>query len=223
MHRKFRWIALAISIAAAFSAAAQDAEVPEPVRQLVEKFNDDVIPFNDKPVILGNENAPVTGVFVFGLSENTSWMVNRAFSSIKKHIKSGQLKLVVIEMPLTWHDMQAFAGFRCVAPEKHWTVLEDAVSDPRYAGRMKNDSLINAPEHIWSMMRGNGVNREQAERCMRNSAIVGHIEAQRRVVKETWGTEVAPSFIIGDKVITDPTNDTAIIAAIESALKGNAQ
>lgn len=223
MHRTFRWITLAISMAAAFPAAAQDAEVPEPVRQLVEKFNDDEIPFNDKPVILGNENAPVTGVFVFGLSENTSWMVNRAFSSIKKHIKSGQLKLVVIEMPLTWHDMQAFAGFRCVAPEKHWAVLEDAVSNPRYAGRMKNDSLMNAPDHIWSMMRGNGVEREKAERCMRNTAIVGHIEAQRRVVKDTWGTEIAPSFIIGDKLITDPTSDSAIIAAIESALKGNAQ
>lgn len=223
MHRSFHWLALALSLATAFPATAQDAEVPVAVTQLLEKFNDDTIPFNDKPVILGNENAPVTGVFVFGLSENTSWMVNRAFSGIKRHIKAGQLKLVVIEMPLTWHDMQAFAGFRCVAPEKHWTVLEDAVSNPRAAGGMKNDSLINAPNHIWSMMRGNGVNREQAERCMRNSAIVGHIEAQRRVVKETWGTDIAPSFIIGDKIITDPTNDSAIIAAIESALKGTAQ
>jgi len=200
---------------------AQDAGVPPEVTRLVEKFNDEAIPFNDNLLVLGKADAPVTAVLVFGLSGNGAYLVKRAIAEIiDKYVDTGKLKLVVIEMPLTWHDMQAFAGFRCVAPEKHWDVLKRALLYPRDVMNMKNASLEGAPDYIWPMMKGFDVSREQAEKCMRNTAIVGLIEGQRRVVQETWNTGTAPTFIVGDQVFVDPQNDNLILTAIAAAVKG---
>lgn len=210
-----------ISSVAAQEAAKDESPIPAEVLELTATFNDDVIPFNNKLVMLGKADAPVAAVLVFGLSEDTTYMVGRWLPDIvDKYVESGKMKLTVIDFPLTWHDMQAFAAFRCVAPEKHWELLKDAVKYPRPAYNMKNDSLLNAPDHVWGMMKSHGVPRDRADKCMRNNAIVGHIEAQRLIVTDTWKTTVAPTFIVGNKVIVNPSSPSAIEDAIEAVLKG---
>lgn len=210
-----------ISCVAAQEAAKDESPVPAEVLELTAIFNDDVIPFNDKLIMLGKADAPVAAVLVFGLSYDTTYMVGRWLPDIVgKYVDSGKMRLTVIDFPLTWHDMQAFAAFRCVAPEKHWELLKDAVKYPQPAHNMKADSLLNAPDHVWRMMKSYDVPREKAEKCMRNYAIAGQIEAQRRIVTDTWKTTVAPTFVVGDKVVVNPSSPSAIEDAIEAVLKG---
>lgn len=207
--------------AIAQEAAKDEAQVPSDVLELTATFNDDAIPYNDKLVTLGKADAPVSAVLVFGLSGDMTYMAGRWLPDIvEKYVDSGKMKLTVIDFPLTWHDMQAFAGFRCVAPEKHWDLLKEAVKYPQPAWNMKKDSLLNAPDHVWRLMKSYGVSREVAEKCMRNNAIVGHVEAQRRIVTDTWKTSVAPTFVVGDKVVVNPSSLGALEEAIEAALKG---
>lgn len=215
---------LGLSLCLTFAGAlayAQSAEVPTDVAQLVEKFNEDEIPFNDNLLVLGKPEAPASVVFLLGLSGQSSFLVSRGLEDlIEKYVDTGKIRLIVIDMPLTWHDMQAFAGFRCVPPEKHWDVLKRALRYPRDAMNMKNGSIESAPGYIWSMMKGYDVSREQAEKCMRNTRIAGFIEGQRRVAYETWGTGVAPSFIVGNQVLVEPSNMNFVISAVETMLKG---
>ena len=217
----FTGILALTGMAHADNAEKTDAEVPPEVLKLTATFNDEAIPFNDKLIILGRADAPLTSVFVFGLSGDATYLVNRWLPElISKYVDSGKMKLVVIEFPLTWHDMQAFSAFRCVSTERHWELLKESVRYPQPAFQMKKESAMNAPDHIWRMMKSYDVPRDKAEKCMRNNAIVGHIEAQRHIVTDTWNTTVAPSFVVGDKVLINPSSAGVIEAAIESALKG---
>ncbi len=203
-------------------AESNPAAIPPMVAELVETFNDEEIPFNDKLITIGRADAPATGILILGLSENSSYLMKRVIPDLeKKYAKSGKVKFVIIELPLTWHDMQAFAGFRCVSSDKHWEVMQNALSYPRDHYQMKQASYLNAPGYIWSMMKGYGVERAQAEKCMRNNAIVGHVEGQRRLIKESWGIDTAPSFVIGETVLTNPTSEGPIISAIENYLEGS--
>lgn len=34
--------------------------------------------------------------------------------------------LIVYDFPLTWHDMQALAGFRCLPADKHLAAMQAA-------------------------------------------------------------------------------------------------
>lgn len=207
-------------------AMAQDATrdaapVPAEVLELTATFNDDAIAFNDKLITLGKADAPLSAVLVFGLSADMTYMVGRWLPDIvEKYVDSGKMKITVIDFPLTWHDMQALAGFRCVAPEKHWELLKEAIKYPQPAHHLKADAYLNAPGHVWTMMKSYGVPRDKAEKCMRNNAIVGHVEAQRQVVTETWKTTAAPTFIVGSAVLVNPSSPDAIEDAIEVALKG---
>lgn len=214
---------LALTSQATAQTSAQDAvnSVDPNVLALTATFNDEAIPFNDKLITLGKADAPLTSVLVFGLSADTTYFVNRILPRIiDKYVASGKMKLVVIDYPLTWHDMQVLAGFRCVPPDKHWDLLQKAVSYNRFAHNLKIDSFMNAPDHVWREMKDYGVSRETADKCMRNVTIVGHIEAQRQVVTSTWGTSTAPTFIVGDQVLVNPYSDSPITEAIEGALKG---
>lgn len=187
-------------------------------QELTETFNDEQISFNDNLIVLGKEDAPISVMFVFGLSADTTDFVRRFLPSIvRNYVDAGKVKLVIIEFPLTWHDIQAFAGFRCVPASKHWEVLREAVAYPQTAHHLKADSILNAPSHIWPIMKNYGVGRDLAEKCMRNTAIAGHIEAHRQVVTDTWSIKQAPSFVIAGKVIT---NIFSVEDAIETALKG---
>lgn len=191
------------------------------VDALMATFNDETIPFNDRLITLGKADAKINGVLVFGLSADTSYLVTMAVPQlIKKYVDSGIMKLTIIEHAITWHDMQAFAGFRCVPSEKHWELLQRvAKRDERQAFYMKDSDYLKAPSYIWPMMDGFGVSRELAEKCMRNSAIVGHMEGQRRTVNELWNVKSVPTFIVGDKVMVTPSSFGIIEDAIEIALK----
>ncbi len=79
---------------------------------------------------------------------------------------------------------------------------------------------MDAPEKIWKMMESYGVTRDVAQKCMRNNAIVGHVEAQRQVVTDTWKTNTAPTFIVGGSVVVAPSTEGVLEDAIEVALKG---
>lgn len=208
-------------LAAAQEAAKDEAPVPPDVLELTATFNDEAIPFNDKLITLGKADAPVSAVLVFGLSADMTYLVNRWLPDIvAKYVDGGKVKLTVIEFPLTWHDMQALAGFRCVAPEKHWELLKESVKYTQSAHNMKAEGFMNAPDHVWRIMKSYGVPRDKAEKCMRNNAIVGHIEAQRQIVTDTWKTLVAPTFIVGGTILVNPSSPGAMEEAIEAALKG---
>lgn len=186
--------------------------------ELTNLFNDDSVVFNTQLLVLGKADAPITAVLAFGLSENTSDLVNRALPSLtRKYIDTGKLKVIVMELPLTWHDMQAFAGFRCAPANSHWEVLKAAVRDPRQAYRMKSDNYLKTPEYVWPYMKSLDVSREAMERCMRNNEVVGFVEGQRRVLLDVWNVKSAGSFIIGNKIETNPN---LIGDAIEESLKG---
>ncbi|MES2877740.1 MAG: thioredoxin domain-containing protein [Pseudomonadota bacterium] len=214
---------LALMACCCASWSYADDESTQRVSSLMATFNEDEIPFNDRLITLGKADAPINAVFIFGLTGDTSFLVKTMLPDImKKYVDSGRMKLTIIEQPLTWHDMQAFAGFRCVAAEKHWELLlRVAKRDVRQAFYMKGADYLKAPEYIWPMMKDFDVSREQAEKCMRNSAIVGHMEGQRRVVNETWHVTTVPTFIIGEKILVNPASFGIFEDAVESALKGS--
>jgi protein-disulfide isomerase len=217
----FALMSLSLGLFAGSALAQEKAPLTPEVAELTAKYNDDEIAFNDQMTTLGKADAPVTAVLVYGLSEDASWFVNRILPGIlSKFVETGKLKLVVMEFPLTWHDMQALAAFRCVPKEKHWDVLKETVRYGATAFRMKREGIANAPDHIWPMVKDFGVSREKADKCMRNNAIAGFVEAQRQIVLDTWKTNVAPVFIVGDKVLATPSSGGIVEDAIELALKG---
>ncbi len=218
------WLAGAAFAFAATLAAAQPAptpaKLPTDLVELVATFNDDVIPFNDQLVVLGKADAKVTAVLIYGLSGDTSYLMDRIFARIKeKYVDTGKLRLIVYDFPLTWHDMQALAGFRCLPAEQHLAAMQAAVRYPSFADGMKRGSYMATPARVWRVLKDFDITPEKAEKCMRNTAIIGHVEALRRTATNTWGVTRAPSLIVNDRVIASPSSLPLIEDALNSALK----
>lgn len=195
------------------------------VNELANLFNEDDIQYNNNTTIIGNDGAKITGVLVIGLSYDSHEFMKSIYPRIvSKYIDSGILKLIVLELPLTWHDVQAFAGFRCIPSDKYWSNLQLVIKKYPYdVHAMKKSSILKAPDYIWRMMEGSGISREQAEKCMRNSAIIGYVEAMRRITRDGMNVEYAPSIMIGDKFLGNPSSFGLIEDMIESTLKGGAK
>lgn len=220
-----RGLAAALLAACSFAAAAQQAvpasPPPDDVERLAATFNDETIPFNDRLIVLGKADAPLTAVLIFGLSGDTNHFMERMFPAIKeKYIDNGRMRLVVYDFPLTWHDMQALAGFRCLPAEQHFAVLQDAVRYTSFADGMKRASYLDAPSHVWKLLKKYDIPRDKAEKCMRNNPIIGHIEALRRTATQSWRIRMAPSLIIGDRVLHNPSALGYIEDILNVELKG---
>ena len=224
VSQSLRWLAgttLALcSLAAPAQQTAASYQVPSDVAELAATFNDEVIPFNDQLIVLGKPDAKVTAVLLFGLSGDTGYFMERVFPQLKeKYVDSGKLRLIVYDFPLTWHDMQALAGFRCLPADKHLEALQAAVRHNTFAQGMKRASYMNTPDHVWGILKGFDIPRDKAEKCMRNNAIIGYVEALRRTATQSWRVTMAPSFIVGDRVIHNPSSLGQIEDALNSALK----
>lgn len=222
--RASNWLAAAgLALCSALAPAQPAAPQPKPPTDLAElaaTFNDEAIPFNDRLAVLGSADAKLTVVLVYGLSGDTSYLMDRIFSRIKeKYVDSGKVRLIVYDFPLTWHDMQALAGFRCLPPEQHLPALQAAVRYASFADGMKRASYLATPGHVWSVLKDFDITRDKAEKCMRNTAIIGHIEAMRRIATGTWGVTRAPSLIVNNRVIASPSSLPLIEDALNSALK----
>jgi len=209
------------SLAAACQPAAPPPyQVPKDVAALAATFNDDAIPFNDQLVVLGKPEAKVTAVLVFGLSGNSAYVMEKMFPRLKEeYVDTGRVRLVVYDFPLTWHDMQALAGFRCLPADKHLAAMQAAVRYNSFAEGMKQASYLNTPNHVWGILKEFDIPRDKAEKCMRNNAIIGYVEALRRTATQSWRVTMAPSFIVGDRVIHNPSSLGQIEDALNSALK----
>ena len=96
--RMLKWL-LTFGLAAVGALAqAQTEEVPPEVARLVEKFNEDEIPFNDSLLVLGKPEAPVSVVFMLGLSGHSSYLVSRGLDDlIEKYVDTGKVKLIIID------------------------------------------------------------------------------------------------------------------------------
>lgn len=222
--KSLRWLAGATlawwSLAAPAQQAAAPSQVPTDVAELAATFNDEVIPFNDQLIVLGKPDAKVTAVLLFGLSGDTGYFMERVFPSLKeKYVDSGRIRLIIYDFPLTWHDMQALAGFRCLPADKHLEVLQAAVRHNTFAQGMKRASYLNTPDYVWGILKSFDIPRDKAEQCMRNNAIVGHVEALRRTATQSWWVTWAPSFIVGNRVLHNPSSLGQIEAVLNSALK----
>lgn len=212
-------MALWTALAPAQQAAVQPG-LPKDLSALAATFNDDAIPFNDQLAVLGKTDARVTAVLIYGLSADTSYLMDRIFSRIKeKYVDSGKVRLIVYDFPLTWHDMQALAGFRCLPPEQHLPAMQAAVRYTSFADGMKRASYLATPAHVWNVLKDFDISREKADKCMRNTAIIGHIEAMRRTATGTWGVTRAPVLIVNERVIASPSSLALIEEALKSALK----
>lgn len=198
-------------------AAAQDTKE---VDEYLGVLNDDEVPYNEALIQLGSPQAKLAATLIYGISENTSYFVKSILPGIvSRYVDSGQLRITVVEYPLSLHDVQAFSAFRCVEPARHWELLRRvAVRDERRGYELKNVSYLRAPDVIWSMMSDFDLDRKKAEQCMRNSHINGYVDGLRRGVDETFQALMVPRLVIGSNAI-NPSNSGIVRDAIDAALK----
>jgi hypothetical protein len=183
------------------------AQLAKPVEELVQTFNDETIAFNDKMVVLGKPDAKVTAVVIYGLSVETTYFMNAMFPDVRRrYIDSGKVRVIVFDFPLSWHDMQALAGLRCLPAEKHFEAMHEAVRSERLAHGMRHDTFMNAPRYFVPLLRRFGLDDAKAQQCMRNLRIIGHIEAARKLATEQWNISFAPTLIIGGEKLVNPSS-----------------
>jgi Thioredoxin len=212
------WLCLLLSLALVpWATFAQDFKE---VDEYLAVLNDEEIPFNESLIELGSPQAKLTATLVYGISGDTSYFVKSILPGIiSKYVDSGQMRITVVELPLSLHDVQAFSAFRCVEPARHWELLRRvAIRDERSGYQLKNGSYLKAPDVIWGMMSDFGLERKKAEQCMRNSHINGYVDGLRRGVEETFQVSVVPRLVIGKNAVI-PSNSGIVKDAIEAALK----
>lgn len=196
------------------------AQSAERTDAYLNSMNDDDIPFNQEFIELGSPQAKVTALYFHGITEDSSYFIKRILSGIvSKYVDTGQIRIKLIEYPLSLHDIQAFSAFRCIEPKRHWELLQRvAVRDERKGFNLKKGSYENAPDIIWSMMDDFGVDRKKADACMRNTHINGFVEGLRRGGAEAFQVTSAPKLYVGGKLIT-PDSVGRLSDAIDQALK----
>ncbi len=204
--RPTRW-ALVILSAALITitgpAMAQAPAPPEDIKRLLQTFNDDQIPFNDKPLIIGAETAKITAfLFYAPSSEDGQIFMRRVFPTLKEdYVDKGKLKLVIVDYPLNWKDMQALAGLRCLPAGKHLDAILRTARDDWTRTLFNMHDFNDVPKRFSQLTGRFDLPEEQAIKCMRNLGVLGHIEGMRRFAVESWSIQEAPALAVGGEVL----------------------
>jgi len=184
-------------------SVTQSATLPADVTRLVATFNDDEIAFNENPLVLGSTSAKLTALFFYApSSEDTENFMRRVFPALKSdYIDKGKLRLVIIDYPLNWKDMQVLAGLRCVPGDKHLEAILRTTRD-NWTRTLFNQSDFNeVPRQFSSLTRRFDVPDERAIKCMRNTRVLGFIEGSRKLALDSWNINESPAIVAGNEVL----------------------
>lgn len=184
-------------------AMSQAPALPPEITRLLQSFNDDQIPFNDKPLILGAETARTEAILFYApSSEDGETFMRRVFPTIKSdYVDKGKLRLVIMDYPLNWKDMQALAGLRCLPANKHLEAILRTARDNWTRALFNIHDFNEVPRRFTQLTGRFDLPDEQALKCMRNLGVLGHIEGQRRFAVESWNIQESPALVVRGEVL----------------------
>lgn len=221
LRTPLRWYETALAFAAlAAGCSAFAQELPREVKQVFATFNEEKIQFREEPLIIGSDQAKLTAVLFYAQAcTDSEEFIRNAFPEIKKkYIDTNKLRLIVHEYPLNWRDIQLLAGLRCLPADKQLEAMVDAASR-RLANIFRKSTFTNAPGFFTSTLTKFGLSEDQANKCMRNVEIIGHIEGLRKLAVEQWNITSTPTLLIGTATYTGLTNPALISEILEKHLK----
>jgi hypothetical protein len=199
--------ALSILFTALFTfaglAMSQVPAPPEDIKRLLQSFNDDQIPFNDKPLIIGQDSAKITAILFYApSSEDGQIFMRRVFPTLKEdYVDKGKLRLVIMDYPLNWKDMQALAGLRCLPAGKHLEAILRTARDDWTRTLFNMHDFNDVPRRFTQLTGRFDLPEDQAIKCMRNLGVLGHVEGLRRLAVEAWNIQESPALAVGGEVL----------------------
>jgi hypothetical protein len=222
-HRLVSWIprlicAFALTVAAIQPSVGSD--VTADVKRVVDTLNEEKIPFREEPLVIGSATAKVTAVFFYAQAcQDSEHFLREVFPVIKKRfIDTDKLRLIVYEYPRSWRDMQLLSGLRCLTADNQLAAMQDAARR-RLAVVMQKTTFTATPAYFKPVLAKFGITEEQADKCMRNIEIIGHIEGLRKLAVEEWNIRTTPSLLIGGTIYTDLSNASLMSEMLDKYTK----
>ena len=197
-------VTLVIALLALVSpASSESATLPPEITRLVATFNDEEIPFNETPLVVGSPSAKTTALLFYApSSEETEHFMRRVFPTLKsEYIDKGKLKLIIVDYPLNWKDMQVLAGLRCVPADKHLDAILRTTRDNWTRILFNLEDFTDVPRQFSSLTRRFEVPDERAIKCMRNTRVLGFVEGSRKLAVDTWNIAESPALVAGNEVL----------------------
>lgn len=220
MRALLRWQQIGLAVVALTACNVFAQELPGDVTRMLATFNDEKLQFREAPVIIGSEQAKLTAVFFYAPTcIDSSAFLRDVYAEIKKtYIDTNKLRLIIYDYPLNWRDMQLISGLRCLPADKQLDAIVES-ANKRLPNILRKATFTSAPGYFASTLTKFGLSEEQAEKCMRNVEIIGHVEGMRKLAAELWNISVTPTLLIGDSIYTTIGNFALVSEILDKHLK----
>lgn len=194
-----RLLLAAVLSALAWPAAAQTAAAPVPAATFAD-------------VTYGKPDAPITILEYASLScSHCAHFHQDILPKLKaRYIDSGQVRLVVKDIPNNGPGLRAAQVARCAGDDRH-EKLADILFKTQ--GQWLNADFVNALTRIAAMA---GISPAQVQACMADRRLEDFMIARQQEAARAWQVEGTPTFILNNGAArVDEASETKLFAALD--------
>lgn len=132
-----------------------------------------------------------------------------------KYIDTGLVRYVFREYPTDQTALMVSMLMRCVPETKYFSTLDMLFQRQSLwkGGNIKSELL--------KIMRSTGMSENGFIACLRRKELAHAIHETRRKARDEFGVVDAPTFFVNGRKVDDHNDVTAVLSAIEAALKPN--
>lgn len=175
-------------------ASANAAQETLPLTNGIAAALDDNLSLNVKaPVVLGDENAPLTlyEYSSLGCTHCADFHLNILPRIQKEFIDTGKIKVVFVNFPLEKKSMQGAMLFDCVPQAYKHNFLNMVFSKQRdWMLSYRSDKILT------SYALASGLNKNDAEECLKNDDLAKEIMANRQEAIDQLKMQGTPAFVV---------------------------
>jgi protein-disulfide isomerase len=149
--------------------------------------------------ILGSPDAPITIVEYASLTcPHCAHFANDVLPELKKKwIDTGKAKLVLRDFPLDEPALRAAMIARCAPPDRYYAYV-----DTFFASQDKWVMARDYREALARLVKLGGMNKEEFDSCLNNSALENKIVEGRLVASKELEVNSTPTFFINGRKFT---------------------